>query len=138
LDLYCYASRAAQCLPTLGLKTYVPGASQTEEAPLDSGKPFKNVPRKYLMDTTRRSILLAAVPLLVGSVPLKAAIEEGFMTQSDQDFGSLNVKAPAELTPRRPSRKKCHVLAVDLCCANQFLTVRPFVHATASHVALLV
>jgi hypothetical protein len=77
---------------------YVPGENQTAEAPLDSGKPFKHVPRKYRMDTARRSILLAAVPLLIGSVPLKAAIEEVPMAQSDQDFGRLKTKAPAELS----------------------------------------
>jgi len=47
---------------------------------------------------TRRSILLAAVPLLVGAVPLMAAIEESSMAQSDQYFGRLNAKAPAELS----------------------------------------
>lgn len=47
---------------------------------------------------TRRSILLAAVPLLAGTVPLMAVIEEGSMAQSDQDFGRLNPKAPAELS----------------------------------------
>jgi hypothetical protein len=47
---------------------------------------------------TRRTILLAAVPLLVGAVPLMAAIEESSMDQSDQDFGRLNAKAPAELS----------------------------------------
>jgi hypothetical protein len=47
---------------------------------------------------TRRSILLASVPLLVGSVPQMASIEEGSMAQSDQDFGRLNAKAPAELS----------------------------------------
>jgi hypothetical protein len=47
---------------------------------------------------TRCSILLAAVPLLAGSVPLMAAIEEGSMAQSDQNFGRLNPKAPIELS----------------------------------------
>jgi hypothetical protein len=42
---------------------------------------------------TRRSILFAAVPLLVGTFPLMAAIEKGSMAQSDQDFGRLNVAA---------------------------------------------
>jgi hypothetical protein len=47
---------------------------------------------------TRRSILLAAVPLLLGVVPLMAAIEEDSMAQSDRDFGKLNLKAPVELS----------------------------------------
>jgi hypothetical protein len=47
---------------------------------------------------TRRSILLAAMPLLVGAVSLMAATEESSMPQSDQDFGRLNAKAPTELS----------------------------------------
>jgi hypothetical protein len=47
---------------------------------------------------TRRSILLTAMSLSVGSVPLMAAIEEGSMAQSDRDFGKLNPKAPVELS----------------------------------------
>ena len=48
-DLYCYASRAAHYLSTLGLTTYVPVESQAE-APLDADKPIKHVPRKCRMD----------------------------------------------------------------------------------------
>ena len=47
---------------------------------------------------TRRSVLLAAVPQLAGSHPLIATSEEGFIAQSEKDYGKLNPKAAPELS----------------------------------------
>src|ERR1700759_671764 len=50
LDSYCYASRAAHYLSTVGSKMYVRGESQTEvwlDFWIDSNRPVKHVPRKY-------------------------------------------------------------------------------------------
>jgi hypothetical protein len=42
--------------------------------------------------------LLAVAPLLASSLPLVAASEEGFMAQSEKDYGTLNPKAAPELS----------------------------------------
>jgi len=47
---------------------------------------------------SRRSVLLAVVPLLASSLPLIAASEESFMAQSANDYGVLNPKAAPELS----------------------------------------
>ncbi len=47
---------------------------------------------------TRRSVLLAAVPLLASSFPLMAASEEGFMAQNEKGYGTHNPKAAPELS----------------------------------------
>jgi hypothetical protein len=48
---------------------------------------------------TRRSVLLAALPLLIGPVRRAVAVEDGFaMDDSSQDYGKPNPKAPAALS----------------------------------------